>query len=169
MPSSRETSQRTATCTTCISRNLIIHTSTCRTTTLSQAIYLRDKSTAVVYREGKVYLICRQLSTQYVAEVSALLAELQCICVWIGSRTVQRRRKECVCKCVVKVSLLLDFHFTFLQDQVLSNDPLPDILDVLNNGLLVGGGIIRAGDENVVVFAGGCWCIQWGDRNKPET
>ena len=45
---------------------------------------------------------------------------------------------------------LLDVNFTFLQNQVFTDDSLPNILDVLNDSLEVARRIVRASDEDVV-------------------
>ena len=50
-----------------------------------------------------------------------------------------------------------------LQHQIVSSDPLPDIVDFVYDGLEVGSSIVRTGNENVVDFARGCWGVQWID------
>ena len=54
-----------------------------------------------------------------------------------------------------------------LQHQTVSSDPLPDIMDLFDDGLEVGSGIVRTGDENVVGLARGCRGVQRRDRNEP--
>lgn len=53
----------------------------------------------------------------------------------LSDRT-EKKERMCMQMCS-EFGLLLNFHFAFLQDQVLANDPLPDILNVLDNGLEV--------------------------------
>lgn len=69
------------------------------------------------------------------------------------------------------VSLIKDFAFSLsdvnrfpsLQYQIVSSDPLPDVLDLIDDSLEVGSGIVRTGDENVVGLARGCRGVQWID------
>ncbi len=61
---------------------------------------------------------------------------------------------------------MLDFNFTLFQNQILANDPLPNILDVLYNSLEVTCGIVRTGDEDVVRFAVRNWGIDGRNRNE---
>ena len=42
----------------------------------------------------------------------------------------------------------------------MSNDPPPDIVDLVDDSLEVGGGIVRTGDEDVVCFTRRCWGVQ---------
>jgi len=41
-------------------------------------------------------------------------------------------------------------------------------MDLVNDGLEVGSGIVRPGDEDVVGLARGCGGVQWRDRNEPN-
>jgi hypothetical protein len=61
------------------------------------------------------------------------------------------------------VPLRLNFYFTFLEHQILAHNSLPDVLDFLNDGLEVRGGIVRAGDEDVVSLTGSDRRVQWRD------
>lgn len=63
------------------------------------------------------------------------------------------RLNVCVLGILRGVHLTLDLDFTLLENQVGASDALPDILDVLDNSLEVGGGIVRASDEDVVLLA----------------
>jgi len=45
---------------------------------------------------------------------------------------------------------LPDFNFTLPQHQVFTNDPLPYIVDLVNDGLEVARRIVRTGDEDFV-------------------
>ena len=46
-----------------------------------------------------------------------------------------------------------------LQHQIVSSDPLPNIVDLVDDSLKVGSGIVRAGDEDVVGLARGCGSV----------
>ena len=69
------------------------------------------------------------------------------------------------------VGLIEDFAFSLsdvnrlpsLQYQIVSSDPLPDVLDLIDDSLEVGSGIVRTGDENIVGLARGCRGVQWVD------
>ena len=50
----------------------------------------------------------------------------------------------------------LNIDLTLPQDEVLAHHPLPDVLDVIDNGLEVRSRVVRAGDEDVVALARGC-------------
>jgi len=73
------------------------------------------------------------------------------------------------------VSLVKDFAFSLfdvirlpsLQHQIAASDPLPGIVDLIDDSLEVRSGIVRTGDENVVGLARGCRSVQWADRNEP--
>ena len=47
-----------------------------------------------------------------------------------------------------------------LQLQIAPSNPLPDIVDLIDDSLEVGSGIVRAGDEDVVSFTRRCWGVQ---------
>ena len=64
--------------------------------------------------------------------------------------------------------LLLDFNVTLFQNQILANDPLPNILDVLDNSLEVTCRIVRAGNEDVVGLAVRDWGIDGRNRNESK-
>jgi len=72
------------------------------------------------------------------------------------------------------VSLVKDSAFSLfgvirlpsLQLQIASSDPLPDIVDLIDDSLEVGSSIVRTGDENAVGLARGCRSVQWVDRNE---
>ena len=76
----------------------------------------------------------------------------------------------------IHASSIKDFAFSIfdvnrlpsLQLQIASSDPLPDVLDLIDDGLKVGSGIVRTGDENVVGLSRGCRGVQWVDRNEPR-
>lgn len=73
------------------------------------------------------------------------------------------------------INLVKDFAFSFfgviglpsLQHQIASNDPLPDIVDLVDDRLEVGSGIVRTSDKDVVGLTRGCRSVQWADRNEP--
>ena len=50
----------------------------------------------------------------------------------------------------------------------MSSDPLPNVADLVDDGLEVGSGIVRTGDEDVIVLTRGCGGVQWRDRNEPK-
>ena len=50
----------------------------------------------------------------------------------------------------VPLHLLLDFDFALLQYEILSNDSLPDILDIFNDRFEVRRSIIRIRNEDIV-------------------
>lgn len=52
------------------------------------------------------------------------------------------------------VGLLLNLNIALLQDELLAHDAFPDVLHVLDDGLEVRRGVVRACDENVVSDAG---------------
>ena len=67
------------------------------------------------------------------------------------------------------VRRLLNLHvFALLEHERRAHDALPDVLDVLNDGLEVRGRVVRLGDEDVVRFASGRRGIQGGDGDKPN-
>lgn len=63
-------------------------------------------------------------------------------------------------------NLLLNFDFSFLQDERTTHDPFPDILHIVDDGLEMRGGVVGASDEYVVVEAGRCGNVEGGDRDK---
>ena len=69
----------------------------------------------------------------------------------------------------VRADDLLDLHvFALLEHKRRAHDTLPHILDVLDDGLEVRGGVVGLGDEDVVRFASGRRGIQGGDGDKPK-
>jgi len=71
------------------------------------------------------------------------------------------------CLCLHVVLSLLDFNFSLLQDQIRTNDTLPDILDILDDSFEVRSGIVRAGDEDVVLLAGAGGRVERRDAYEP--
>ena len=57
---------------------------------------------------------------------------------------------------------------TLMYGMVASDNPFPNIMDLMDNGLEMGSGIVRTGDEDVVVFTTGCREVQWGYGNESE-
>ena len=51
---------------------------------------------------------------------------------------------------------------------VASDNPFPNIMDLVDDGLEMGSGIVRTGDEDVVVFTTGCREVRWGYGNESE-
>jgi hypothetical protein len=56
-----------------------------------------------------------------------------------------------------KVQSLLDIDFALLQNQIFTDDSLPDIVYIVDDSLKVTRRIVRTSDENVV-------CLTIGDR-----
>lgn len=67
-----------------------------------------------------------------------------------------------------KTLLLNILEFSFLQNERCAHDPLPDILDVLDDGLEMRGGVVRSGDEDIVRFARGRGDVERSNRDEPE-
>jgi hypothetical protein len=59
----------------------------------------------------------------------------------------------------VKVQSLLDFELSLLQNQIRTDDPLPDIMYIVDDSLKVARRIVRASDEDVVYLTICDWCI----------
>lgn len=59
----------------------------------------------------------------------------------------------------VKVQSLLDFELSLLQNQIRTDDPLPDIMYIVDDSLKVARRIVRASDEDVVYLTISDWCI----------
>lgn len=59
----------------------------------------------------------------------------------------------------VKVQSLLDFEFSLLQNQIRTDDPLPDIMYIVDDSLKVARRIVRTSDEDVVYLTISDWCI----------
>ena len=57
---------------------------------------------------------------------------------------------------------------TLMYGMMASNNPFPNIMDLMDDSLEMGSGIVRTGDEDVVVFTTGCREVQWGYRNESE-
>lgn len=58
-----------------------------------------------------------------------------------------------------KYKSLLDFDFALLQDQIFTDDPLPDIVYIIDDSLKVARRIVRTSDEDVVYLTISDWCI----------
>ena len=58
-----------------------------------------------------------------------------------------------------KYKSLLDFDFALLQDQIFTDDPLPDIVYIIDDSLKVARRIVRTSDEDVVRLTISDWCI----------
>lgn len=65
--------------------------------------------------------------------------------------------------------LLLHVYFPFFEDEVLTNNTLPDIVNILNDGFEVRSCIVRASDEYVVSLSRGHRRVECGDAHKPVT
>lgn len=58
-----------------------------------------------------------------------------------------------------KVQSLLDFDFALLQHQIFADDPLPDVVYIIDDSLKVARRIVRTSDEDVVYLTISDWCI----------
>lgn len=63
-------------------------------------------------------------------------------------------------------NLLLNFDFSFLQDERTTHDPFPDILNIVDDGLEMRGGVIGASDEDVVIEARRSGNVEGSDGDK---
>jgi len=52
-----------------------------------------------------------------------------------------------------RIRLVLDLNVTLLQDEILPNNPHPHVMNVVDDGLEVAGGIVGVRDEDVVGLA----------------
>jgi hypothetical protein len=59
----------------------------------------------------------------------------------------------------VYVQSLLDFDFALLQNQLITDHPLPDIVYIVDDSFKVARRIVRTSDEDVVCPAISDWCI----------
>ena len=65
-----------------------------------------------------------------------------------------------------RVQSLLDLDFALLQNQIFTDDPLPDIVYIVDDSLKVARRIVRTSDEDVVRLAISDWCIDGRDRDE---
>jgi hypothetical protein len=62
--------------------------------------------------------------------------------------------------CAVKVQSLLHFDVALLQNQIFTDDPLPDIVHIVDDSLKVTRRIVRTSDEDVVRLTISDRCIE---------
>lgn len=62
--------------------------------------------------------------------------------------------------------LTLDLDFTLLQNEIGASNALPDVLNVLDDGLEVGSSVVGASDEYVVLLAGTRGGVEGADGDK---
>ena len=68
----------------------------------------------------------------------------------------------------MKQTLRLDLDLALLEDQVLAHHPLPDVLDIVDDGLEVRGRVVGACDVDIVSLTRGGGSVQWGYRYEPS-
>jgi len=64
--------------------------------------------------------------------------------------------------------LLLLLGLALLENKVVAGDTLVDVLDIVADSLKVGGGIVRLGDEKLVLLAIGNGFADIDDLNEPN-
>lgn len=65
--------------------------------------------------------------------------------------------------------LLLHFYFPFLEDEILTDNALPDVLDFLNDSFKVGSCVVRASDEYVVSLSRRYRRVECANCHEPVT